>query len=77
MYHCNQCEKSFQIISILLYIIFSPEIVKKTWNIDRGIIEFDHFKLQQITYGLKAYLHADYNAAAIIFIRLTTAVINQ
>ena len=67
MYRCNQCERNFE---IMLYIIFSPKIVTKTWAIDRGIIEFDHFNA-----FLKIRLfHANYN---IIFIRLTTAVINQ
>ena len=46
---------SFEIIFILLYISFSPEILTKTWTIDRGIFEFDHFnaflKLQQTTYA--------------------------
>ena len=42
-------------LEIVLYIIFSPEILTKTWTIDRVYFEFDHFnvflKLQQTTYA--------------------------
>ena len=58
MYHCNQCEKSIQMISILLYVNFSPEIVEKAWTIIYRQRIFNHFnsrfKVKQIIYQLEA-----------------------
>ena len=35
LYHWNQCEKSFQILSIVIYISFSPKMKKKALEFGR------------------------------------------
>ena len=48
--------------------------MKKAWTIDRGSFEFDHFNAFLNSNNYVRLFHAGYN---VIFIRLTTAVINQ
>ena len=81
LHHCDQCEESCQMISILLYVSFWPEIVKKAWIMDRDFYQIwplQCFSQTPTNYiSIESSLYADYNGASISFIRLTTAVINQ